>query len=48
MGKIFIIKGLGFGWVKIGPIKIAEFQSQKIIDVLSFVIYMNFDFSETF
>ena len=34
-------KGLGLGRVKTGPVKIAKFQSLKIIDMLSFLIYMS-------
>ena len=37
----------GSGRVKIGPVKIAKFQSRKIIDVLSFLICLNFELSET-
>ena len=41
-------KGLCSGSVQIGPVKIAKFLSRKIIDVLSFLICLNFDLSETF
>ena len=46
--KGLLLKGLGLERVKIGPVKIAKFQSWKIIDVLSFLICLNFDLSETF
>ena len=41
-------KGLGSGRVKIDTAKIAKFQSRKIIDVLSCLICLDFDLSETF
>ena len=40
--------GVGSGRVKICPVKLAKFYSRKIIDVLSFLICLNFDLSETF
>ena len=42
------VKGLGLGRIKIGPVKIAKLQSQKMIDLLSFLIGLNFNLSETF
>ena len=41
-------KGLGSGRVKIGPVKFAKFQSGKIINVLSFLICLNFDLEKSF
>ena len=40
-------KGLGSGKVKTGPVKVAKFQPRKIIEVMSFLIRLNFYCSET-
>ena len=42
-----MVKGIGSGRVKIGPVKIVKFQSRKIIDVVSFLICLNSELSET-
>ena len=43
----YMYKGLGSERVKMGPVKIAKFQSRKIIFVLSFLICRNFNLLET-